>query len=190
MQLRYLHNIDSWSLFESQSIGYFKLVTKYRDAFKGLIESITQATQGSAAQQALRAANQADATPEDKAEVERIMQPVYTQINGLLDRMAYDNKMTKGKVIVSLYDKLDGGLMSAIVTIAKPFVKGVAVDQAVIDTIVNHLSEDPELKAIPIETKPSKTPTGPDGQPATVNGGSLIGSVVSEIISKLGMSRA
>jgi hypothetical protein len=190
MKLRYLHNIDSWALFESEDIGFIKLVTKYRDAFKGLVDAIGLATQGADAQQALRQAASADATPEDKAAVEKIMQPVYAQINGLLDRMAYDNKMTKGKVIVSLYDKLDGGLMNAIVTVMKPFVKGVAVDQAVIGTIVNHLSEDPELKAIPIETKPSKAPIGANGQPATVNGGSLIGSVVNEIISKLGMARA
>ena len=64
------------------------------------------------------------------------------------------------------------------------------IDQGVVDSLVQHLSADPKLSAIPIEKAPKKAPTGVNGQPATVNGGSLIGSVINTIISKLGMARA
>jgi hypothetical protein len=64
------------------------------------------------------------------------------------------------------------------------------IDQGVIDALTQHLSADPKLAAIPIEKAPAKgAPTGVNGQVATVNGGSLIGSVINTIISKLGMVR-
>lgn len=195
--MKHLLTRDAHQLFESKSIGFLKLVTKYRDDFKGLIDSISANTAGSEKAKILNAQvgdnddpKYTKGSPENKAAVDAIMQPVYASTMGMIDRMAVDNKMSQGQVILSLYDKLDSGLMNAIITIAKPFTKDAMIDQGVIDALTQHLAEDPKLSAIPIEKAPAKgAPTGVNGQVATVNGGSLIGSVINTIISKLGMVR-
>jgi hypothetical protein len=195
--MKHLLTRDAHQLFESKSIGFLKLVTRYRDDFKGLIDSISANTAGSEKAKILNAQvgdnddpKYTKGSPENKAAVDAIMQPVYASTMGMIDRMAVDNKMSQGQVILSLYDKLDSGLMNAIITIAKPFAKDAMIDQGVIDALTQHLSADPKLAAIPIEKAPAKgAPTGVNGQVATVNGGSLIGSVINTIISKLGMVR-
>ena len=195
--MKHLFTRDAYALFESEDIGFIKLVTKYRDDFKGLIEAINANTAGEDKARVLNPTVDSTepmykkGTPENKAAIDAIMKPVHASVMGLIDRMALDNKMNQGQVILSIYDKLDSGLMNAIVTIAKPFTQNAMIDQGVVDSLVQHLSADPKLSAIPIEKAPKKgAPTGVIGQPATVNGGSLIGSVINTIISKLGMARA
>ena len=194
--MKHLFTRDAYALFESEDIGFIKLVTKYRDDFKGLIEAINANTAGEDKARVLNPTVDSTepmykkGTPENKAAIDAIMKPVHASVMGLIDRMAVDNKMNQGQVILSIYDKLDSGLMNAIVTIAKPFTQNAMIDQGVVDSLVQHLSADPKLSAIPIEKAPKKAPTGVNGQPATVNGGSLIGSVINTIISKLGMARA
>lgn len=194
--MKHLFTRDAYALFESEDIGFIKLVTKYRDDFKGLIEAINANTAGEDKARVLNPTVDSTepmykkGTPENKAAIDAIMKPVHASVMGLIDRMALDNKMNQGQVILSIYDKLDSGLMNAIVTIAKPFTQNAMIDQGVVDSLVQHLSADPKLSAIPIEKAPKKAPTGVNGQPATVNGGSLIGSVINTIISKLGMARA
>lgn len=195
--MKHLLTRDAHQLFESKDIGFLKLVTRYRDDFKGLIDSISANTAGSEKAKILNAKVgdndnpiYTKGSPENKAAVDAIMKPVYASTMGMIDRMAVDNKMSQGQVILSLYDKLDSGLMNAIITIAKPFAKDAMIDQGVIDALTQYLSADPKLSAIPIEKTPAKgAPTGANGQVATVNGGSLIGSVINTIISKLGMVR-
>ena len=195
--MKHLFTRDAYALFESEDIGFIKLVTKYRDDFKGLIEAINANTAGEDKARVLNPTVDSTepmykkGTPENKAAIDAIIKPVHASVMGLIDRMALDNKMNQGQVILSIYDKLDSGLMNAIVTIAKPFTQNAMIDQGVVDSLVQHLSADPKLSAIPIEKAPKKgAPTGVNGQPATVNGGSLIGSVINTIISKLGMARA
>lgn len=195
--MKHLFTREAYALFESQDIGFIALVTKYKDDFKGLVEVINANTAGEDKARVLNPTVDSTepmykkGTPENKAAIDTIMKPVHASVMGLIDRMAVDNKMSQGQVILSLYDKLDSGLMNAIVTIAKPFAKEAVIDQGVVDSLVQHLSTDPKLSAIAIETKPAKgAPKGVNGQPVTVNGGSLIGSVINTIISKLGMARA
>lgn len=195
--MKHLFTREAYALFESQDIGFIALVTKYKDDFKGLVEVINANTAGEDKARVLNPTVDSTepmykkGTPENKAAVDTIMKPVHASVMGLIDRMAVDNKMSQGQVILSLYDKLDSGLMNAIVTIAKPFAKEAVIDQGVVDSLVQHLSTDPKLSAIAIETKPAKgAPKGVNGQPVTVNGGSLIGSVINTIISKLGMARS
>ena len=195
--MKHLLTRDAHGLFESKDIGFLKLVTRYRDDFKGLIDSISANTAGSEKAKILNAKVgdndnpiYTKGSPENKAAVDAIMKPVYASTMGMIDRMAVDNKMSQGQVILSLYDKLDSGLMNAIITIAKPFAKDAMIDQGVVDALTQYLSADPKLSAIPIEKAPVKgAPTGANGQVTTVNGGSLIGSVINTIISKLGMVR-
>ena len=195
--MKHLFTREAYALFESQDIGFIALVTKYKDDFKGLVEVINANTAGEDKARVLNPTVDSTepmykkGTPENKAAIDTIMKPVHASVMGLIDRMAVDNKMSQGQVILSIYDKLDSGLMNAIVTIAKPFAKEAVIDQGVVDSLVQHLSADPKLSAIAIETKPAKgAPKGVNGQPVTVNGGSLIGSVINTIISKLGMARA
>jgi len=195
--MKHLFTRDAYALFESEDIGFIKLVTKYRDDFKGLIEAITANTEGEDKAKVLNPTVDSlepmykKGTPENKAAADAIMKPVHASVMGLIDRMALDNKMNQGQVILSIYDKLDSGLMNAIVTIAKPLTQNATIDQGVVDYLVQYLSADPKLSAIPIEKTPAKgAPKGVNGQPVTVNGGSLIGSVINTIISKLGMARA
>jgi hypothetical protein len=195
--MKHLLTRDAHGLFESKDIGFLKLVTRYRDDFKGLIDSISANTAGSEKAKILNAKVgdndnpiYTKGSPENKAAVDTIMKPVYASTMGLIDRMPVDNRMSQGQVILSLYDKLDSGLMNAIITIAKPFAKDAMIDQGVVDALTQYLSADPKLAAIPIEKAPVKgAPTGANGQVTTVNGGSLIGSVINTIISKLGMVR-
>jgi len=197
--MRHLLNRNAYELFEAEKgeLGYLKLVTKYKDDFKGLIDAISASTGGSEKSEILNPSEDAKdlkrkaGTAENKAAVDRLLEPVKKDLMGLLDRMATDNSMSQGKVILSLYDKMDSGLMNAIVKVSKPFAKSGMIDQGVLNGIVKVLSEDPKLKAIKLPAKPGKeAQKDDDGKPVEVNGGSLIGSVVNSLISKLGMVRA
>lgn len=195
--MKHILSRGAHAIFESEDIGFMKLATKYRDDILGLIDSITANTAGFEKSEILNPSmedvdpKKQAGTPENKAAVNTIMAPVKTKVLALIDRMALDNKMSQGQVILSLYDKLDSGLMTAITTIAKPFTKDAGmVDQGVVDAITRILSEDPKLSAIPLPSKPGKPiPVGTDGKPVTVNGGGLIGSVIDTIITKLGLVR-
>ena len=197
--MKHILSPNGYQLFEAEKndIGYLKLVTKYRDDFKGLIDSISASTGGADKSEILNPSEDAkDAkkkagTPEYKAAVERIMEPVKKDLMGLIDRMAVDNNMSQGKVILRLYDKMDSGLMNAMVKVSKPFAKSGMIDQGVLNGIIKILSEDPKLKAIKIPEKPGKElPKDDSEKPVEVNGGTLIGSVINTLIAKLGMVRA